>query len=79
MELQGDYVEKLKNISEKMSCIFVKSETLQTTRVLIYYVTCFFYETPLSWDYVNIDKVKVPRTEISTLLAWLLFQNAAVS
>ena len=29
----GDYVEKLKKFSEKMSCIFVRSETFQTTLV----------------------------------------------
>ena len=34
VELQGDYVKNLKKISEKMSCIFVRSETFQTTLVL---------------------------------------------
>ena len=33
VKLQGDYVEKYKKISEKMSCIFVRSESLQTTHV----------------------------------------------
>ena len=33
VELQGDYVEKLKKISEKVSCIFVRLKTFQTTLV----------------------------------------------
>ena len=34
VELQGDYVEKLKiKNPEKMSCIFVRSETFQTNLV----------------------------------------------
>ena len=33
VELQEDYVEKQKDISEKMSCILVRSETFQTTLV----------------------------------------------
>ena len=33
VELQGGYVEKIKKFSEKTSCIFIRSETFQTTLV----------------------------------------------